>query len=235
MNKTPKRTLTYPEIVKRRTDKHRAYSEMIRGQIVRTATRLFVKQGFGRTTMEDIAREVGMSKANLYNYFKSKDDFPLVILDETNQEGANFMNFINALPPETSATQRLCQAIRDYLVMADQHQEKYIFNRNVVSTLNPDQRKIFLESATVMINFFRELLIKGLETGEFKDHNPDVLSSNISDLGGAWAGKRWYWRGMISLEDYIAEQTRLILRQLLDDPDGIPSKSVAKKSKRGIF
>jgi AcrR family transcriptional regulator len=44
-----------------------------RARILDAAERCFVRAGFHRTTMQDIAAEAGMSPGNLYRYFASKD------------------------------------------------------------------------------------------------------------------------------------------------------------------
>ena len=45
-----------------------------RFDIVLAAIRLFSRDGFYATRVPDIAKEVGMSAGNIYNYFKSKED-----------------------------------------------------------------------------------------------------------------------------------------------------------------
>src|SRR5215203_6389495 len=44
-----------------------------RTRILDAAERCFVRSGFHRTTMQDIASEAAMSPGNLYRYFPSKD------------------------------------------------------------------------------------------------------------------------------------------------------------------
>src|SRR5215213_9448884 len=44
-----------------------------RSRILDAAERCFVRAGFHRTTMQDVAAEAGMSPGNLYRYFRSKD------------------------------------------------------------------------------------------------------------------------------------------------------------------
>jgi AcrR family transcriptional regulator len=44
-----------------------------REAILEAAQACFVRTGFHRTTMQDVAREAGMSAGNLYRYFASKD------------------------------------------------------------------------------------------------------------------------------------------------------------------
>jgi AcrR family transcriptional regulator len=45
-----------------------------RATILRTAMRLFVEQGYDRTSLREIAEEVGVTKAALYYHFRTKDD-----------------------------------------------------------------------------------------------------------------------------------------------------------------
>lgn len=44
-----------------------------RTRVLDAAERCFVRSGFHRTTMQDVAAEAGMSPGNLYRYFPSKD------------------------------------------------------------------------------------------------------------------------------------------------------------------
>src|ERR671912_2252537 len=44
-----------------------------RARILDAAEHCFVRSGFHRTTMQDVAAEAGMSPGNLYRYFPSKD------------------------------------------------------------------------------------------------------------------------------------------------------------------
>lgn len=48
--------------------------ERRRQQIMVAAKRVFIQKGFGKATMEDIAREAELSAGTLYLYFKNKND-----------------------------------------------------------------------------------------------------------------------------------------------------------------
>ena len=50
-------------------------------QIITAAANLFAEKGFHRTTTRDIADEADVSEGTLYNYFDSKDDLLLDIMD----------------------------------------------------------------------------------------------------------------------------------------------------------
>ncbi|MFG2725657.1 TetR family transcriptional regulator [Streptomyces canus] len=53
----------------------------VRAEVVEVALRLFSVQGFDRTTVDQIAAEVGLSRASLFRYFGTKEDIVLVGLE----------------------------------------------------------------------------------------------------------------------------------------------------------
>ncbi|WIY26436.1 TetR/AcrR family transcriptional regulator [Parasedimentitalea psychrophila] len=52
-----------------------------RSQILKSAAKVFADQGFDRASMSQLARECGISKANIYHYYDSKDAILFDILD----------------------------------------------------------------------------------------------------------------------------------------------------------
>ncbi len=52
-----------------------------REHILKTAARIFADIGFARASMSQIAKECGISKANIYHYYDSKDALLFDILD----------------------------------------------------------------------------------------------------------------------------------------------------------
>ncbi|WP_030037888.1 TetR/AcrR family transcriptional regulator [Streptomyces resistomycificus] len=58
----------------------------VRKEVVEVALRLFVEQGFDRTTVDQIAGEVGLSRASLFRYFGTKEDMVLQGLEESGRQ-----------------------------------------------------------------------------------------------------------------------------------------------------
>jgi AcrR family transcriptional regulator len=76
----------------------------IREEILLGARDLFERFGFKKTTMEDIARQIGKSKSALYYYYKTKEEiFEAVVLNdiETTQN-----QVAEAVKKEESATKK---------------------------------------------------------------------------------------------------------------------------------
>ena len=51
-----------------------------RDRIVRVAESVFLRSGFSRVLMDDLARELGMSKKTVYSHFASKEDLLRAVL-----------------------------------------------------------------------------------------------------------------------------------------------------------
>ncbi|MGW1270015.1 TetR family transcriptional regulator [Streptomyces sp. NPDC002491] len=58
----------------------------VKAEVVDVAHRLFTEQGFDRTTVDQIAAEVGLSRASLFRYFGTKEDIVLGRLEESGRK-----------------------------------------------------------------------------------------------------------------------------------------------------
>jgi len=54
-------------------------------QILEVAERLFHRQGYAQTSMEDIARDTGLLKGSLYYYVNSKEDLLYRVVDDVHE------------------------------------------------------------------------------------------------------------------------------------------------------
>ncbi len=63
----------------------RGYKETARSQIVEAALEVFASKGYHGSTMEDIAKKLGVSKGAIYLYFRSKEDLLREIQASTRQ------------------------------------------------------------------------------------------------------------------------------------------------------
>jgi Transcriptional regulator len=59
----------------------------VREEILQGARQLFERFGFKKTTMEDIAKQIGKSKSSLYYYYKTKEEiFEAVVLEDMDKQ-----------------------------------------------------------------------------------------------------------------------------------------------------
>lgn len=55
-------------------------SEWRHHEVLEAACRIFARQGYGNTNVEDIAKEAGIAKGTIYLYFKSKEEVLAAVL-----------------------------------------------------------------------------------------------------------------------------------------------------------
>ena len=68
------------------------YKEEAKSKIVEAARVVFAKKGYHDATMDDVAKEVGVSKGALYSYFKSKEDILKEIYLQSHQTLRTIIN-----------------------------------------------------------------------------------------------------------------------------------------------
>ena len=74
-------------------------------QVLETALSIFSRYGFKKTTMEDIAKELGMTQPNLYFYIKNKKDlYERAVLHEM---GKMFKHMREAANREKNVAQKI--------------------------------------------------------------------------------------------------------------------------------
>ena len=72
-----------------------------RHELLRAASRLFLRNGFVATSLSDIAEEAGLTKGAVYSNFESKEDLFLALL--AGDEGRPFAAQEELAPSDTSA------------------------------------------------------------------------------------------------------------------------------------
>lgn len=81
-------------------------------RILAAAEKLFCRHGFSAVSMSAIAREAGMSKANIYHHFNTKDELYLSVLDFASGAMKEMIDNVGESPGPTS------QKLRNF---ADMH------------------------------------------------------------------------------------------------------------------
>lgn len=92
------------------------HKEERRAQILAAARACFARQGFHRTTLQDVFAEAGLSAGCVYSYFQSKDDLILAIADERHAvERAMLADGGAALDPVQALRRTAHRFVDDYL------------------------------------------------------------------------------------------------------------------------
>lgn len=135
------------------------------------AERLFVQKGIENTSMNDIAKEAGYSKATLYVYFKNKEELVGVLVLESMQKLYDYISqALEAYGDTRECYREICNALIQY-------REEYPFYfKLVLDTINVDfEVDHFLpeEKATFLVGeqingLLARFLQNGIKAGEIR-------------------------------------------------------------------
>ena len=189
--------------------------ERRRLQIIKAAAKLFIKQGYLKTSMREIAKRCDISVATLYHYVHSKDHILSLFNEVTLDRFVKFHDGISSDSRQLTATESLKLAIKEYLSLVDEIQDVDVFWYQETKNLNPNQRKALIQSDEMVASVFHRIIVRGYESGEFKTSDPLLIAHTLVVLGDMWAFRRWFLRKHYTFEQYLEDQTEFILSSIL--------------------
>jgi len=182
-----------------------------RNQIARAAAELFIRKGFLKTTVREIARNSGMSIGTLYHYASSKDDILAMFQDVEIDSLRDFFEDSSTSMLQMSPVEALCHAIETYFTQVDIIQDIIVFWYQETKNLPPTQRSKLLRNEELLTEVFKKIVKAGCDCGEFNVKDITLAANNIIVLGDMWAFRRWLIGRNYTIKQYIEKQTAFVL------------------------
>ncbi len=185
-----------------------------RQELVNAAVELFVKKGFHKTTVREIAKEFGMSMGALYDYIRTKEDILFLVCDHIHKSVSEKLQ--SALVGKKDARENLKNAIRDYFTIIDEIQDYSLLLYQETKSLNRTDRNYILSAEKELVAIFEDIITHGIREKIFKidRSTAKIVAENIMVEGQMWAFRRWSIQKSYTLKNYIKIQTDLILRSI---------------------
>jgi len=181
-------------------------------QIEKTVARLFASKGYHSTSMRDIARELGMTQASLYYYFKSKEDILFKLMNDAMDDALEAMEQICAahLPAE----EKLIRVLNFYTRYYAGDQDREILLLNEMNSLAESSRRILIEKQRRYVQLFYEMLDELRSLGQLKDIHPSVAT--FAFFGMVHYTVKWYRRdGPVKLDQLADMFVQIFTRGIL--------------------
>lgn len=156
--------------------------------VLRSAANIFFAKGFHATSIEDVARDVGMLKGSLYYYIKSKDDLLFQLLLAGIEDGDAYI--ARHIDPKGDPVEQLERAIRAQIDYIIQNKVPFgLFLHEFDSLPGKRQHKLTAVMSRYN-NRFVKLVQKGQRQGKLMKGEPWIIVNGM--LGMCNWLYRWY-------------------------------------------
>jgi len=192
-----------------------------RDAILARATELFDRKGFANTSLDDIARAVGITREGIYYYFKNRSEILLSIIQPQSQGLVDGLRAV--LDDQTlDHRQRLEAAIRNHLVRFDRYclEMTVSLRDGYFDDSDADVLAVMNRFWKAYEQMWTELVQAGQKAGTFRTAgDPKMIAFAILGMCN-WLA-RWYDpKGSTSIDDLIVDYCDVIANGLVAKPPG---------------
>ena len=157
--------------------------KVLREDIIKKASVLFLKQGYNKTTIRQIADVTGLGRGHLYYYFKKKEDILLYL----------YRGLLEKIYSSISEKWGIKNVVDDYIIA------QYIFIHLITSSGR--LFRLYIEASEVAtirkeyINILTEMFMEKIEKTDYKFNKIDVCTSISIGCAGEIELMSQYYKG----------------------------------------
>ena len=193
----------------RRLEKKKGARSQKRKKIIDKAWELFAKNGYEETKVEDITKDLGISKGSFYTYFATKEELLYEVLEKIKKEIIENLENINVNQTPKKVLEDYVKAKMNYAVkilnnMKLRAVEKYL--------IDPKLRIFFQELQEKSTDFIKINIVEKFNSKNGNKYNADVISEFI----------------LISIEEFLYDEFVLKNLQKMKDYDLINIQNTRK-------
>ena len=155
-------------------------SSIKKSWILDKAGMLFWKQGYHGTSMRDIASACDCKAANIYNYFKSKEDILFEVIRDITERAVDSIRHL-----ENDETMNPVEQLRSLIkshfgVLVQMKQSSVFISDTGLQNLTREHRKAIIELRDIYDNIMLKVIRHGIKSGDFIVKDEKVIVYLIS-------------------------------------------------------
>lgn len=184
----------------------------VRDQIIAAATEHFRLYGYGKTTVSDLAKAIGFSKAYIYKFFESKQAIgELICANCLHEIETDIRAAIDGVSPPEQLRRMFKVAVESSLRLFFEDRKLYDIAASA-ATEHWDAVRLYEERIQVML---QDILRQGRETGDFERKTPlDEAAGAICLVMRPYLNPLLLQYSFDSTENGPAQLSSLVLRSL---------------------
>ena len=193
----------------RRLEKKKSARSQKRKKIIDKAWELFAKNGYEETKVEDITKDLGISKGSFYTYFATKEELLYEVLEKIKKEIIENLENINVNQTPKKVLEDYVKAKMNYAVKILNNMKLRVVEKYLI---DPKLRILFQELQEKSTNFIKINIVEKFNSKNGNKYNTDVISEFI----------------LISIEEFLYDEFVLKNLQKMKDDDLINIQNTRK-------
>ena len=157
-----------------------------RGQILKTAAKVFAGSGFDRASMSQLAKACQISKANIYHYYDSKDALLFDVLDTYLRDLRDRLALVESEGREPEA--HLRDLIKEVLLAYHGADDEHRVQSAGLSALPVEQQKILRDYQRAIVEQMSEV-VQAIAPSKFASDARGLFETTMSIYGML----NWYY------------------------------------------
>jgi AcrR family transcriptional regulator len=185
--------------------------------IFRAALKLFSRYGYKKTTVEDVAAEVGMTKSNLYFYVDSKRELYEQSIRHALKQWRD--SVATAIAEKNDVVEKFkVMALTSFQYLAGDEQLRSILIMDpAIFTLTPAEDRFHEINRDAML-LIKEILVQGIKEGRFHEIDVNHTTEFLFSVYIMFLIKTYIKSEGVSAFRMYEEGTALVLRGLCRSP-----------------
>jgi len=203
-----------------------------RAEICRTAAQIFRERGYDATSVSDIARALGITKAGLYHYFDSKE----ALLFEITAYGLDRVrdDVIAPVRGMRDPEERLRELVVRHACIATHGRGAVAQLVDEIRALPAANRKVLEERMRLYFDLVRDTLKQLRALGRLRNVDPTVATFGL--IGTILWLPRWFRQNGRLTQEQVAHQIAdIAIGGLLRDPDAPKKKRRPARRRRAAL
>lgn len=163
--------------------------ELVREQLIDIAAELFDSKGYAQTSINDIARAMGLGRSAVYHYFRNKEEIVAALVDSEALTPSHQLRHLTE-QAELRPSDRLRKAIVDGIVRRLSAGSRFILLARLEAQIPEQLGPLYNQGRRDIYDFYVRCIAEGIESGEFRSVDPKIAAFAV--IGMANWTSRWY-------------------------------------------
>src|SRR3990172_491747 len=186
-----------------------------RAQIVAGAVQLFSKQGYYKTTVQDVAKWAGVSPGLIYQYVRDKEDLLLLSILDVLESYKQMIPV--AIEGIDDPLQQYCAAFQAYCRVVDARRDATILAYRSSKSLSRDRRTSVKDAERETNKLIIDCVEACITEGLFRPVDSELATYQWFMYAHAWALKHWQLSQNHDIDYYIDQGLDFSLHALLTE------------------